>query len=293
MASLLAALAAVGAVAAAAEASAGLVERFRSGRTNRVSAAGAPHVLAIGIRLARTAANALPLGALPRRRGVQLRLECAGLGWVGQRDWLALKTAGAFVAAPITILVASGASSRLAPLVIVAGSGAGFLAPDFWLARRGRLRIEAALRDLPDMLDLLRVAVAAGMPPPRALGLVAARFPGTLASEWGRVAALVSLGVSQDEALASLRERLPHERITALVQALGRSREHGVPLGRALAALAARARHAQQQRVRESAAKAGPKIQLAVALLLVPSVLLMVAAALVAELERSGLGLAG
>jgi tight adherence protein C len=41
--------------------------------------------------------------------------------------------------------------------------------------------------------------------------------------------------------------------------------------------------------VREQAARAGPKIQLAVALLLVPAVLLIVAAGLIAELQRSGL----
>ncbi|MGI8512058.1 MAG: hypothetical protein ACR2NH_05455 [Solirubrobacteraceae bacterium] len=56
---------------------------------------------------------------------------------------------------------------------------------------------------------------------------------------------------------------------------------------RTLASQARDARASLQRRVREDAAKAGPKIQLVVALMLVPSVLLLVAAALVAALLGS------
>jgi tight adherence protein C len=62
-----------------------------------------------------------------------------------------------------------------------------------------------------------------------------------------------------------------------------------VPLGRLLTAAAALAREGRRRWVREQAAQAGPKIQLVVALLLVPAVLLLVAAGLIAELQRSGL----
>jgi tight adherence protein C len=48
------------------------------------------------------------------------------------------------------------------------------------------------------------------------------------------------------------------------------------------------ARLSLRRRVQEDAARAGPKIQLVVALLLVPSVLLMVAAAMAAALLDSG-----
>jgi len=51
-----------------------------------------------------------------------------------------------------------------------------------------------------------------------------------------------------------------------------------------LDALAAEARSREAARVAERAARAAPKIQLVVALLLVPSVLLLVAAALVPAL---------
>jgi tight adherence protein C len=72
--------------------------------------------------------------------------------------------------------------------------------------------------------------------------------------------------------------------VHALVAALERARRHGVPLADTLAAQARSARFALGRRIRDDAARAGPKIQLVVALLLVPSVLLLVAAALASAL---------
>jgi tight adherence protein C len=70
--------------------------------------------------------------------------------------------------------------------------------------------------------------------------------------------------------------------------AVRRAERHGAPLAATLAAQAAEARAERARRIREQAARAGPKIQLVVALLLVPSVMLLVAAALIAALVTSG-----
>ena len=78
--------------------------------------------------------------------------------------------------------------------------------------------------------------------------------------------------------------RLPQPEIGAFVAALDRAARHGAPLADTLAAQARAARFALARRIREDAARAGPKLQLVVALLLVPSVLLLVAAALVSAL---------
>ena len=100
----------------------------------------------------------------------------------------------------------------------------------------------------------------------------------------------VELGVPLDEALEGLATRLPQPEIRAFVAALERAGRHGAPLGDTLAAQARAARFALARRVREDAARAGPKIQLVVALLLVPSVLLLVAAALLSALVDGGEG---
>jgi tight adherence protein C len=217
------------------------------------------------------------------------RLAAAGEPARLERGWLGLKVAGAAVGALAVLPIAASAPGRLAPLLLPAGPAAGFVAPEVWLARRSRARVAQALEELPDMLDLLRVTVEAGLAPARALGEVGRQFSGSLALEWRSVAAEVALGSPQDEAVGALARRLPAEEIASLVETLTRARRHGAPLAAALAGQASRARHRRAQQLRERAAQAGPKIQLVVALLLVPSVLLLVAAGLVAELGDGGL----
>ncbi|MDQ4049375.1 MAG: type II secretion system F family protein, partial [Actinomycetota bacterium] len=121
---------------------------------------------------------------------------------------------------------------------------------------------------------------------------VGGRARGPLAAEWRAVGREAALGVPLADALEGMGRRLPQPEVTALIGALDRARRHGAPLGATLAGQARDSRLALRRAVQEDAAKAGPKIQLVVALLLVPSVLMMVAAALAAALLDSG-GLPG
>ena len=225
-------------------------------------------------------------------RDLGARLTAAGEpGGLGPREWMALKIGCAVAVSAPSLGILAGGSSRFVTLVALAGPLAGFAAPDFWLARAVRARSEAAVRELPDLLELLRVSVEAGSAPIRAMGAVAAQFDGPLAAEWRRVAAAVALGEPQADAIVDMTGRIASEEVRAFADALLRSRRHGLPLGATLGTQAARARDARRRRIREQAARAGPKMQLVVALVLVPSMLLIVAALLVSELQPTlGLG---
>ncbi len=226
-------------------------------------------------------------------RDLERRIAAAGRpGGLGPRELMAAKVAAAVTAVPAGTVLGAAAPGRLGPLITVAAPAAGFLAPDLWLARRAAERARAVRRELPAMLDLLRVTVEAGASLPVALAEVGRRASGPLAAEWSAVGGEVALGVPLAEALAAMGQRLPQAEVRALCAALDRSLRHGAPLGRTLRGQARDARMALRRRVQEDAAKAGPKIQLVVALLLVPSVLLMVAAALASALLDSG-GLPG
>ena len=207
---------------------------------------------------------------------------------LGTREVMAAKLAGGVAAAPLGVLLGAVVPGRLAPLLVVMTPLGGFLAPDWWLARRARERARVVRRDLPAMLDLLRVSVDAGLSPAAALRAVAERGTGPLAAEWSTVAHEVVLGVPLAIALERSAERLPLREIRDLTSAIARASRHGAQLGRTLAAQAAEARAARRRRIEEEAARAAPKIQLVVALLLVPSVLLLVAAALAAALLGGG-----
>jgi tight adherence protein C len=220
------------------------------------------------------------------------RLAAAGqpLG-IGAPEWMGLKAAATAVAGLGAAAVSGALPGRLPVVAIVAGPVAGFVAPDFWLARVVARRLQAAGRELPPMLDLLQVAVEAGASPAPALGMVGTRFTGPLAAEWRAAATSIALGIPHDAALATLSLRLPSAEVRSFADAMRRARRRGLPLGEVLARQAAAARHVERIRVRERAARAGPKIQLVVAFLLVPAVMLIVAAALVAELSSPGLAL--
>jgi tight adherence protein C len=185
--------------------------------------------------------------------------------------------AAALVAAPAL----AAFPLRITVVALPAVAAAGFLAPDLWLARRARRRAAHAGLELADVLDLLRVTVAAGLPVGRALAEVGRRREGLVAVELRMVAERLALGVPRAEALAVLQRSLPLPAIGLLTAAITRADRHGAPLAPALAALAQAARADRARALHEQAARAAPRIQLAVALLLVPAVLLMVAAGLV------------
>jgi tight adherence protein C len=142
------------------------------------------------------------------------------------------------------------------------------------------MRLVAAL---PDALDLLAVAIAGGRSHRAALAGIAVAVRRPLADELAMVVAEMECGLSQERALRRLRERSPGAEVAALATGLERSRRHGSPLAERLHELAATLRHDGRRRVEERSARAAPKIQLVVALVLVPSVLLLVAAALLAH----------
>ena len=235
--------------------------------------------------------------ALPARLRPPLdlpaRIDAAGCpGGLGAGEVMAVKAAAAFAALPLGSVFGALMPGRLGVLVTVAAPAAGFLAPDLWLARRARERISAARRDLPALLDLLGVATDAGLSPARALGAVGERSESLVAAEWAGVARQIEVGVPLGRALETLNRRLPAPELRAFTTALERTAVHGAALSDTVAAQARDARAARRRRIEEQAAKASPKIQLVVALLLVPSVLLVVAAALGSALIGGEVGAA-
>ncbi|WP_028061027.1 type II secretion system F family protein [Candidatus Solirubrobacter pratensis] len=216
-------------------------------------------------------------------RGLADRIAAAGVD-VPMSEVVAMQTGLAVVCGLVALPLVPAAPGRLGLALLALAPAAGFLAPEVTLHRRARARRRAIEAEIPDVLDLLRVAVAAGLAPRRALAEVGRRHPGTLARELARAAARAQLGEPVHATLEQLGRRCPADGVAPLVAALHRAERHGAPLAQTLAAQAAEARSRRAARRSDQAAKAAPKIQLVVALLLVPAVLLLVAAALIPAL---------
>lgn len=224
------------------------------------------------------AALAVLLAAAASRdlwRGAEIRLRVPRL--------LLGKLLGAAGGALTGLVASPVAPGRLSLLVLVGLPVAGFFLPNAILERRARQRQRRLVAALPDALDLLAVSAGSGRGPAAGIEQLARAGEGPLAEELRLTVAELSCGVPLSAALASLRRRVPGSELATLVAAIERSRKFGSPLADQLRRQSAALRRDSRRAVEERAARAAPKIQLVVALVLVPSVLLMIAAGLIAN----------
>lgn len=226
----------------------------------------------------RAATAALRLGLPERiaRAGLESRLSLVAA--------LLAKLVFAALGGLTALAVVPAAPGRIALLVAVGMPAAGFFVPDALLERRARLRSRRLLGALPDAFDLLAVGAASGRSPAAGFAELA-QAEGPLADELRMAVAELSCGRPLSEALQSLRARVPGGEIASLCAAIERSRRYGSPLAGQLRRQSSALRRDQRRAVEERAARAAPKIQLVVALVLVPSVLLMITAALIANAD--------
>jgi tight adherence protein C len=201
------------------------------------------------------------------------------------RAGLSVKLAAAIAGGAVGWLAAPAAPGRTSLLVAVAMPAAGFVLPDALLEREARRRHRRLLAALPDALDLLAIGSAAGRGPAAGFAEIARAGSGPLADELRIAVAEIECGRPLSAALAALRERVPGGEVATLCASIERSRRLGSPLADQLRRQSASQRRDQRRAVDEHAARAAPKIQLVVALVLVPSVLLMIAAALIANAD--------
>jgi tight adherence protein C len=234
------------------------------------------------------------LAAIPGSRlfgvlgvGLADRIDRAGLaGALSPRAVVLCKLGCSAAGALVGAVAAPGAPGRLAPLIAVTMPAAGFLGPDALLERWATKRRRRLLAALPDALDLLGAGAASGRSLGTALAEAGRGGEGPLRHELAATAAEISCGVSQRVALRNLRRRVTGSEIAALCAAVDRSRELGSPLADQLRRQSLELRRGQYRAVSEQAARAAPKIQLVVALVLVPAVLLVIAAGLIANADR-------
>jgi tight adherence protein C len=216
--------------------------------------------------------------------GIPDRLRRAGLGqrWT-PAGVLVSKGVGTLVGAGTAFLAVPALPGRLAVIAAPVLAVAGFLAPDALLEHAARLRHERIVAALPGALELLAVGTASGRGAGKVLGEIARTGTGPLAAELAVTVADMEAGRSLRGAIEGMRDRIPGPEIGALAAALERSRRYGSPLADQLHEQATALHRDNRRRLEEHASRAAPKIQLVVALVLVPSVLLMILAAILAH----------
>ena len=83
----------------------------------------------------------------------------------------------------------------------------GGLAPSWWLRRRIKTRRERVTNDLPDLLDLMTISVAAGLGLEQAMQVSCARFESPVCDELRLTLREMELGLSRHDALENMKLR--------------------------------------------------------------------------------------
>jgi tight adherence protein C len=151
----------------------------------------------------------------------------------------------------------------------------GFFFPQLWLSGRINARQKVVFRALPDALDLLTICVEAGLGFDAAMGKVNEKWDNDLALEFGRVLQEVRLGKLRREALRDMADRLGVSELTSFVAAVIQSEQLGVSMAKVLRIQADQMRVRRRQMAEEEAHKAPIKMIFPIALLIFPSILLV------------------
>ena len=149
-------------------------------------------------------------------------------------------------------------------------------------ARRRRRREAALAADLPEVVDLLAVAVGAGLTVPLAVAAVGRRSRCLLARELAAVAEEAAAGRRRADALDDLPARAG-EAVRPLAAALAACERYGAPIGPTLATVAAEARDAERRRTEQAARRLPVLLLFPLVLCVLPAFALLTVAPLLAD----------
>lgn len=146
--------------------------------------------------------------------------------------------------------------------------------PSFMLARVASRRLSRAVRDLPEMIDIISLGTRAGMSFDRCLALYCERFESPLAEEFGVALQQWQYGaLARDEAMEAVGARLESEDVDRFIAAVVQGIRLGAPLAKVLSDQATEARTAWRHAVEEQIAKAPIKMLGPMAMLILPAML--------------------
>lgn len=183
--------------------------------------------------------------------------------------------------------VAAGVAAALVlpPLAPIAG-GVCWWAPGARARARARGRQRTIAAAVPDAVDLLVLAVDAGMTVPLAVTAVAAHLDGSLGDEFRAVVAEVRLGRRTADAIDALAARAG-EAVRPVATALAAAERYGAPLAGPLDRLATEARRRRRQEAEELARRLPVKLLFPLVCCTLPAFGLLTVAPLLAGAFRA------
>jgi tight adherence protein C len=165
----------------------------------------------------------------------------------------------------------------------------GFFLPELWLQGRISKRQSDVRKAMPDALDLLTICVEAGLGFDAAMAKVYEKWDNVVEISFGRVIREIQLGKLRRDALKDMAERLGVPEMTSFIAAVIQSEQLGVSLARVLRIQADQMRIKRRQLAEEAAHKAPIKMLIPMAILIFPSICIVLMTPAVLMLMQSAL----
>jgi tight adherence protein C len=167
------------------------------------------------------------------------------------------------------------AGTGVVVVFILLGFLLGFFAPHLYLKQKMKTRSRLALREFPDILDLLTVSLEAGLGFDAAVTKVVAKKDGVLSKEFHRCLEEIRLGKTRREGLSGIRERLNVDEIRAFISSVLQAEKLGIGMVQVLRVQSNEVRDQRKQRAEEIAMKAPIKMLFPLVLFIFPSLFIV------------------
>jgi tight adherence protein C len=221
------------------------------------------------------------------------KMELAGNPWpIDAATFLAIRfvLGVALCALAIWAFAGSAGWSTTDKAMFIGGATiGGFWLPQIMLSTRVTRRQKDIRKAMPDALDLLTICVEAGLGFDAAMSKVAEKWETDLSLAFARVIREVQLGKVRREALKDMSDRLGLPEMTSFVAAIIQSEQLGVSMAKVLRIQADQMRLKRRQYAEEEAHKAPIKMIIPMALLIFPSILIIILTPAVIQIMGSGI----
>lgn len=164
-----------------------------------------------------------------------------------------------------------------------------FYLPELLLTSKIQRRQKEIRKAMPDALDLLTICVEAGLGFDGAMQKVYEKWDNELGRAFGRVIREIQLGKLRREALRDMAERMGIPEMTSFVAAVIQSEQLGVSMAKVLRIQSDQMRIRRRQLAEEEAHKAPIKMLIPMALLIFPSICIVLMTPALLMLFRSAL----
>jgi tight adherence protein C len=165
----------------------------------------------------------------------------------------------------------------------------GFYIPQLLLTSRIQRRQKEVRKAMPDALDLLTICVEAGLGFDGAMSRVSEKWENELSLSFGRALREMQLGKLRREALRDMADRIGLPEMTSFVAAVIQSEQLGVSMAKVLRIQSDQMRIRRRQLAEEEAHKAPIKMLIPMALLIFPSICIVLMTPAILMLMRSAL----